>query len=298
MPDVTGPAVTLDGTAIEGAQIAVINNDTGAVLGETTTDVDGNWAITVSGGQTVHVLAEYDDGAGNLYQEHSKPFVAVESTEPAFWSNALHRYNHDEGSGSTVTDTGAAGTLSDGTITGSVWDSTVSQYQGVSLSHDGTDDYVTATRQDTMDGFTTGMSAVCWVRPRDVTARQTLARVHSSWDFRIDSGQWHIYMWDESTGNYTRWVFNSPAPATDTWYRAGFRWTSGAHPVVFVDGATYTHDATGGAGVAVDTVSTSTNNLEMPADTNYYNGYLDGPLMIWDYALTDQEVQDDYNAFA
>lgn len=74
---VTGPAVTLDGTVVQGAEIAAIDNATGEVLGEAVTDVNGDWSIEVPAGTTVHVLAEYEDANGNLYQEHSKPFVAT-----------------------------------------------------------------------------------------------------------------------------------------------------------------------------------------------------------------------------
>ena len=106
MPDITGPPVTLDGTAIQGAQITVINNDTGAVLGETTTDAAGNWTITVSGGQTVHVLAEYEDANGALYRDQSRPFMVIESTStlPQPVGTPFVWYPMDEGTGTTVAD--------------------------------------------------------------------------------------------------------------------------------------------------------------------------------------------------
>ena len=297
MAEISGTATYEDGTALSGATVTAEDQEAGEVVGTTTTNADGTYTITDVPGTTAQVLIEYEEN-GTVYRDYAKPYVTVETVEPTFWSDALHRYNHDEGSGSTLTDTGAAGTLSDGTITGSVWDSSISQYQGASLDHDGTDDYVTATNQDTMDGFTTGMTVVCWLRPRDTSARQSFATVGSSWIIRVDSGQWHVYIWDDSTGDYTRWAYDTYPPATDTWFRVGFRWSSGNHTELIADGTTYTHDATGGAGVAVDTVATSTSDLEMPGTSNQYNGYMDGPLMIWDYALTDQEVQDDYDAFA
>ena len=106
MPDITGPPVTLDGAAIQGAAITAINNDTGAVLGETTTDSAGNWTITVAGGQTVHVLSEYEGGDGTLYRDQSRPFMVIESTSglPQPVGTPFVWYPMDEGTGTTVTD--------------------------------------------------------------------------------------------------------------------------------------------------------------------------------------------------
>lgn len=124
MPDITGPPVTLDGTAIQGADIAVINNDTGAVLGETTTDAAGNWTITVAGSQTVHVLAEYEDANGALYRDQSRPFMVIESTLPQPVGTPFVWYPMDEGAGTTVADNASthdASLQSDASWVSGVW---------------------------------------------------------------------------------------------------------------------------------------------------------------------------------
>ena len=157
MPDITGPPVTLDGAALQGAKITAINNDTGEVLGTTTTDASGNWTITVGGGQTVHVLAEYDDGAGTRYQEHSKPFIVVESTGPL--GNPVSWWPHNEGSGTVLGD--SIGTL-DGDIIGSTWQ-TGAGYEDIYLAHDGVDDYVSLGTW-TMPNTNGAFSVVMWVR--------------------------------------------------------------------------------------------------------------------------------------
>lgn len=74
---VTGPSVTLDGSAVQGAVITIIDNDTGEHLGQDTTDSNGDWAIDVPSGSSVHCMAEYEDADGNLYRDYSKPFVAT-----------------------------------------------------------------------------------------------------------------------------------------------------------------------------------------------------------------------------
>lgn len=82
MATVTGPAVTLDGTAVEGATVSLINNETGEPLAKTTTDASGNWSLTVADGLTVHARVRYMDSTGELHRTYSKPFV-VANADPA-----------------------------------------------------------------------------------------------------------------------------------------------------------------------------------------------------------------------
>ena len=74
---VTGPSVTLDGSAIQGAVITIIESDTGDHLGTDTTDTNGDWAIDVPQGSAVHCMCEYEDADGNRYRDYSKPFIAT-----------------------------------------------------------------------------------------------------------------------------------------------------------------------------------------------------------------------------
>lgn len=70
--------VTLDSSALEGAKITVINDTQGAIQGTATTDVNGAYSVDCPPGDTVHVLLEYDDGAGTQYNDESQPFVVTQ----------------------------------------------------------------------------------------------------------------------------------------------------------------------------------------------------------------------------
>lgn len=67
---------TLNGTAVSGAVIYVVNTTNDTVEVETTTDDNGNWSVGVPTGNTYHVAAQYDDGT-DKYNEYSKPFLVV-----------------------------------------------------------------------------------------------------------------------------------------------------------------------------------------------------------------------------
>lgn len=293
---------TLDGTATGGAKVYVIDTETdpSTVVGTTTTAADGTWSVDVNSTTTIEAILEYEDpNTGEVYKVLNKPYVAHESAEPAAWSDALHRYNHNEGSGTTIADTGAAGTLADATISGATWNTTNFQYEGASVSYDGVDDSSTAPNRSTLTGFTTGMSLVTWLYPNDITTRQD-AIDGPGYAIRIESGNWQVFLYHDSDGSYTRYNFSSgPHPTADAWNRIGFRWTSGNHIDLLLNGSVYAGSTAGigGNGAAVNTVLSSTNDLYFSDPSTVYNGLMDGPVMVWDRALTDQEVQDDYNAF-
>lgn len=74
------PTVTLSGTAIQsgsgvqGAEIIVIDNDRDVIADRVTTDSSGNWSTEVRD-NTLHVVAQYTDGNGNVYNTESYPNV-------------------------------------------------------------------------------------------------------------------------------------------------------------------------------------------------------------------------------
>ena len=134
MPTVTGPPVTHDGTAVSGALVVVINNDTGEPLDWTTTDASGNWTTTVGGGQMVQPLIKYRDANGNLHQEYNKPYVVTEST---ILGEATNRWDFDSADAGTTIVADQIGTA-DISITGATW--IASGYLGNGLDFDGVDD--------------------------------------------------------------------------------------------------------------------------------------------------------------
>lgn len=66
---------TLDGNAVEGAKVHVINADTDTHEGSVTSDVNGDWSLTVSDDTAQYAcFAQLDDGS-NQYNAEGRPFV-------------------------------------------------------------------------------------------------------------------------------------------------------------------------------------------------------------------------------
>lgn len=281
MPDITGPAVTLDGTAIQGALITVIHTDTGAVLGETTTDASGNWTITVDAGQTVHVLAEYEDSEGTLYQEHSHPFVTVESTGPV--GTPTHWWPHDTGSGTTLYDN--AGTADSQTWVGSVWQSG-DGYGGYHVWHDGTDDYIRFGTNFPIPNTNGAMSQTMWFRPERFADQEVMFGDYNDfWLAKEDD--------DSVVASYNNRSVDVPViPAgtlTSEWYFiAATRDEAGNISTYYNDNGlqnTAVHDHVDqGEQHAIG--ANAGNN-------NFYQGATDD-LRLYDYELTAQDVLDIY----
>jgi len=74
------PSVTVSGTAnlqgsgVEGADILVIDDDRNVVADRVQTDSSGNWSTDVRD-NTLHILAQYTDADGNVYNTESYPYV-------------------------------------------------------------------------------------------------------------------------------------------------------------------------------------------------------------------------------
>jgi hypothetical protein len=62
------------GTGVSGAKVTVIDDTSDEVLTTTTTDADGNWSATVPDTR-LHVVAQYEDDSGTVYNTTSYPFV-------------------------------------------------------------------------------------------------------------------------------------------------------------------------------------------------------------------------------
>lgn len=62
------------GTGVSGAKVTVLDDTSDEVLTTTTTDADGNWSATVPDTR-LHVVAQYQDDSGAVYNTTSYPFV-------------------------------------------------------------------------------------------------------------------------------------------------------------------------------------------------------------------------------
>lgn len=77
MAAISGTA-TLDGAAIEGAKIHVINSDSDTHVGTDTTGTDGSYSVTVPDDTAEYaVFAQYEDSTGNQYDTEGRPFITL-----------------------------------------------------------------------------------------------------------------------------------------------------------------------------------------------------------------------------
>lgn len=72
-----GGTTNLNGSAVSGARVFVVDTTNDTIVADTTSDGSGNWTASVPTGNTYHVCAQYDDGSGNQYNEYSKPFMVT-----------------------------------------------------------------------------------------------------------------------------------------------------------------------------------------------------------------------------
>lgn len=293
MPDITGPPVTLDGTAIQGALITVINHDTGAVLGEATTDIAGNWAVTVDGGQTVHVLAEYEDANGALYQEHSKPFVVAETSVPTYIQNkGVLWIKMSEGSGTT-----AANSLStyDATITGATW-SSGTWVDGWALEFDGTDDYAQVADHPAINMGTGNFSVAATLSNRETTGTSADAIVMKYQVGGTTTATYGLLMTNPSTDTLMfRTRDSASVEAEPTATLANYP----ARVVGVRDGDTshlYVNDTLASSVTLAVGSTDNTNALSIGqhATQDAFNGFIDD-VLVCNQALTAAEVTEDYN---
>lgn len=94
--EITGTALTETGDVIENAKVWAVNQETDAVYGPVTTDVNGEYVLDPPGG-TYHVFAQAPDGSGGYLNARSSPGVTVESTIPDFFapqSDELSRFTN------------------------------------------------------------------------------------------------------------------------------------------------------------------------------------------------------------
>ena len=70
LPQISGK-VTKDGVGVEGAKIRMMNENLNSYVGDTLTDVNGDYSISGFWGETYHLTAEYQDG-DNKYNALSK----------------------------------------------------------------------------------------------------------------------------------------------------------------------------------------------------------------------------------
>lgn len=196
MASISG-TVTLDGSGVSGAKVYVINDTDGTLEGSTTTDSNGDYSISVTGGITVHVAVQYEDGNGNQYNDHSKPFVASGATiVDSFEDQGLSEYTSDTGSYSTTSSfasDGSYGVSCDAAATANIYSSS------------GLDNYPSKPVEFKVDMQTS-------LGTSDTTDTIELSPIFGF----VDSNNWYMLQIRADGPNMRFWIFNSGSFSTVT----------------------------------------------------------------------------------
>lgn len=70
--------VTESGSAVQGAEIAAVNDTTDVIEDTSTTDSNGDYTLSVTGENNYHLTVQYEDGSGNTFNAVSKPYVTAD----------------------------------------------------------------------------------------------------------------------------------------------------------------------------------------------------------------------------
>ena len=212
-------------------------------------------------------------------------------------------YKFDEGYGTTVNNSGNGGMSLNGTLgTGSSAPSWTNDGKfGKALSFDGVNDYVTTGTGFANFQDNTPFSVSVWIRTKSSSSQSIVAKwkatVYGGWRMDMISGKIRFFL-SNSGGNSGRWI------QTDSTYNNGL-WQ---HVVGVYDGS---GSANGLKiyinGIVVPTtilVNTSPGTLsdtpiyigatDSTSLTYFFNGLID-EVKIYNYALSEDEIKEEYN---
>lgn len=220
---------------------------------------------------------------------------------PSTFPNPFAHWKFDENSGNTISNSGTAGSSLSGSLSGGSstpsWTSTAKDT--AALDFDGTDDSAIVPDNSTLDLNQFTVSA--WVKPRSMPANgsptyRVIARRTTGYT-AYNQGYWLVY--SENAGGFLFGVANGG------WWKSeqGFLHTpddTWVHVVGTYDGSTvkiYKNGVLQDSESFNGNISNTSENLYIGKDTGDrpFNGVID-ELRIYDYALTESQVLEEYNS--
>ena len=197
-------------------------------------------------------------------------------------------WKFDEGQGGTANNSGNGGSALNGTLNGPTW-SNDGRF-GKALSFDGSNDYASAPSSSSWNFGTQDFTITGWMKPSSIVASAPVDYWAGSygWQFWISSN--HLNFFAATYSSSTPLVAGTTVLAPNTWYHILFK-RSGNTVSLYLDGklegtATYTNS-----------FGDSSNTLifgSQRGSGGFFPGLID-EVKIYNYALTDSEVQLDYN---
>jgi hypothetical protein len=197
-------------------------------------------------------------------------------------------YSFNEGAGSTVGD--ASGTGNAGTINGATW--TTAGRFGNALSFNGTSSFVTVPDSPALR-LTAGVTLEAWVNPSTVTP---------AWRPVIFKGDLDYWMQPTTAGGPPNGgVTIAGGSWHDTYATSVLPINTWTHLALTYDGSAlrlYVNGSQVSSSSVTGTIRTSSNPLEIGADTIFYSHYFAGlidEIRVYNRALSLAEIQNDMN---
>ena len=176
---------------------------------------------------------------------YGNPTVENQQDLTGVWDSHYMMVQHlSETSGthydSTVND-------NDGSPLGGITQGAIGQVDGAD-DFDGINDYVQVPHNNTISGFTQGLTASAWIQLDGNSTWVTILNKYNTsnsqrgwqlyYDGSLNPKELHFVLANTST-NYYSYLIPFDA-ATNTWYYITATWTSGQRPTIYVNGVAYT----------------------------------------------------------
>jgi len=205
----------------------------------------------------------------------------------------------DDGSGTTATDSSAEG--NNGTITDATWTgSGAFGYTGDNgLTFNGTSAKVEIADDDTLD-FTGSYTAIIWVKTSTNFSTNAIFfskyddGITPGWLLRFDANDKINYSHKPSSGSANN-IISSSSYNDGNWHMVAARFTEGTGSELFVDGVSVGTATTTTVSCGASTMKVVLGAQDYAPFPRYYTGQLD-QAMLYNYALTDDEILAIYNA--
>jgi len=196
--------------------------------------------------------------------------------------------------GDTSGNNDSVGTCSSGTSdpTNEMWNTGTTGKRNASLGFDGTNDYVATsnTALITSNSATyTNVSWSAWLKPATSPTSDTL--IHKNNEFRLTTDSSAYPQCEIYSGSWQTAAADTSALSASSW----------SHVLCTYDGANiklYVNGILKDTQVETDSLTSSSSTALSLARDSAGSGYYDGQLdeaKIWNYALTPQQIKDDYN---
>jgi hypothetical protein len=274
-----------------GTTFTPVTNSTAFTIGATTNT--GSYAYNFYGKiDQVQLFGETQNSksaTANLNAGH--PSVGSPVGSPILY------YKFDEGYGTTANNAGNGGSADNGTISNATW--TNDGKFGKALSFNGTNNIVTVANPTTFDFVTSDFTLSAWVNPAATQSSGT-GRIIDK--LKTVSGTSSYFMGVNASGNPEYWLSDGTTTVDrryagkdvrNGWHQLVVTYSRGNLAKLYIDGTNVDSVSIASVGDLISYNGMIIGNVGSGSPNNF-NGTVD-EVKIYNYALTSDEVQTDYN---